>query len=126
MKKAKGFGDSNSPKKSKLSKEDMQALVDGMNRGDKDSFLKWINFERSLFNEGSEEPDSIMIHERDYVPMDCFICGKHMPSIHDSHNPEPITPHCTAKKALEENLPYRCCSQCDHNIVLPERFRRFK
>ena len=62
-----------------------------------------------------------MIHSKDYIPMNCCICGKHMPSIHDTHNPAPITPKCYAKEAQENNLPHRCCSFCDQYFVLPAR-----
>ena len=62
-----------------------------------------------------------MISEKDYVPMECCLCGAHMPSIHNTHNPYPFTPNTTAKMALEENLPHRCCSKCANEKVLPAR-----
>ena len=63
-----------------------------------------------------------MIHENDYVPMNCVICGTEMKSIHDTHNPQPITDKCFAKEALEEDRKDRCCNNCNKTVVLPARF----
>tara|TARA_B100001057_G_C22121366_1_gene670901 strand:- start:14 stop:499 length:486 start_codon:yes stop_codon:yes gene_type:complete len=72
-------------------------------------------------DEYSQKEGSKMIHSKDYIPMNCFICHKNMPTIHDTHNPAPITPKCYAKEAQENNLPHRCCSFCDQYFVIPAR-----
>ena len=72
-------------------------------------------------DEYSQKEGSTMIHSKDYIPMNCCICGKNMPTIHDTHNPVPLTPKCYAKEAQENNLPHRCCSTCDRYFVLPAR-----
>ena len=58
----------------------------------------------------------------DYVSMNCVICGTEMKSIHDTHNPQPITDKCYAKEALEEGRKDRCCTYCDKTVVIPARF----
>ena len=62
-----------------------------------------------------------MIHEKDYVSMDCCLCGAEMETVHDTNNPEPITERCYAKEALETGNPDRCCNKCDKTKVLPAR-----
>ena len=78
--------------------------------------IRTTNYYRNLWNKYSYLEGSTGIHERDYVPMDCYICGAHMPSIHDTHNADPIAPGTTAKEALDNNLPYRCCSECNRKV----------
>ena len=58
-----------------------------------------------------------MIHEDDYVPMDCVLCGKTMETIHDTHNPSPLKPHCYAKDTHETGNPNRCCSECQSDVM---------
>ena len=116
--KKKGFGEENSnyemvkltPKM--FNKWQQQALM-----GDLDAQIKVTNFFRNEWNRNSYNPLSTMIHERDYEPMNCCLCGEHMPSIHDTHNPEPFTPKCWAKDALDNNLPHRCCSKCNVKVT---------
>jgi hypothetical protein len=62
-----------------------------------------------------------MIHEKDYVPMDCVLCGTQMKTIHDTASPHPITEECYAKEAHETGNPNRCCQKCDKTYVLPAR-----
>ena len=99
-KRPKGFGSSpyynHTPEDIPYSKA-MKWLKKGL-KGDISSQFKYTNYCRNLWNECSELENPTMIHERDYVPMDCCLCGKHMPSIHDTHNPAPITPETTAKQ----------------------------
>jgi hypothetical protein len=90
--------------------------------GNVESQIKFTNFYRNAWNKLSYEPGSTMIHEKDYQPMKCCLCGKDMPSIHDTHNARPLAPSVTAKEALEQNLPHRCCSECCAERVVPERF----
>ena len=70
-----------------------------------------------LLNQYSMQFGSTMIHEKDYVPMNCCLCGQSMPSIHDTHNPYPLAPHCYAKEALENNNPNRCCIRCNDKVT---------
>ena len=65
-----------------------------------------------------------MIHEDDYVAMDCVLCGAEMKTIHDTHNPFPITEKCFAKEAHETGNKNRCCSKCNNEKVLPARLSR--
>ena len=53
--------------------------------------------------------------------MNCCLCGKEMVSIHETHNPSPFTPATTAKDAYENNLPHRCCGECNAKKVSPAR-----
>ena len=82
--------------------------------------MSWEMIKETL-NSYSQQPNSTMIHENDYLPMNCVICGSVMNSIHDTHNPQPITDKCYAKEALEEGKKDRCCSYCDMTVVLPTR-----
>jgi hypothetical protein len=59
-----------------------------------------------------------MIHEDDYVPMDCCLCGSKMESVHDTHNPFPLAPFCYAKESLEKGLPHRSCTDCEPNVLI--------
>ena len=62
-----------------------------------------------------------MIHEDDYVPMDCVLCGTEMKSIHDTHNPFPLTDECFANDTHETGNPNRCCSECNMEKVKSAR-----
>ena len=42
---------------------------------------------------------------------DCVICGVEMNSIHETHNPQPVT------NGSED----RCCSHCNQTVVIPTR-----
>ena len=125
---SKGFGESISQKKEepfrKVPRERLDRWLKKALAGSIRHKMKYTNYFRSMWNEGSSLPDSTMIHERDFVPMNCCICGAEMNSIHNTHNPYPITPFCTAKIAHDENLPHRCCTKCDHSVVIPERIKR--
>lgn len=124
----KGFGESISQKKEepfrKVPRERLDRWLKKALAGSVRHKMKYTNYFRSMWNEGSSLPDSTMIHERDFVPMNCCICGAEMNSIHDTHNPSPIAPQCTAKESLEKGLPHRCCTKCDHSVVIPERIKR--
>ena len=118
MKISKGFGGGNSsPKNSEVSQKTLNKWLRRALKGDIQAQMNYTNFWRSQYNKYSYQEGSTMIHEKDYIPMDCYLCGKHMPSIHDTHNPQPITPKCLAKEAQEKNLPYRCCEVCNNTIV---------
>ena len=127
---SKGFGESKSQKKEKpfrrVPKEKLEIWLKKGLAGSIRHQMKYTNYHRSLWNHISTMEDSGMIHEKDYVPMNCCICGAEMNSIHDTHNPSPIAPQCTAKESLEKGLPHRCCTKCDHSVVIPERVRRIE
>ena len=98
----------------------MRWAVEGVN-GNIESQIKYTNYWKNAWNKYSYEPGSTMIHEKDYQPMNCCLCGKEMVSIHDTHNPAPLTPRTYAKEALEQNLPHRCCSECNATRVFTAR-----
>jgi len=127
--KSKAFGDFFYKEKSEETYKDYKKLINksckGKCRKAKKKVTKLMNdpsntifqkalddFYKDIYNLSSTQEGSTMIHEKDYVPMDCCLCGAHMPTIHDTHNPEPLTPKCFAKDALLDNLPHRCCSEC--------------
>jgi len=93
-------------------------------KGNNASRIKFINYYKNAWNKYSYQPGSSMIHEKDYLPMNCCLCGKEMVSIHDTHNPFPLAPKTYAKEAQEQNLPHRCCSECNATHVNPARAAR--
>ena len=117
-KRPKGFGSSPyynmSPEE--VSQKTLDKWIKKALSGDIEYQIRTTNFFRNAWNKASYLEGSTMIHEKDYVPMDCYLCGAHMPSIHDTHNPQPLSPATTAKQALEGNLPYRCCSECNKEV----------
>ena len=90
-------------------------------QGNIESRIKYMNYYRNAWNKYSYQPGSTMIHEKDYQPMNCCLCGKEMVSIHETHNPSPLAPHTYAKEAQEQNLPHRCCGECNITKVTPAR-----
>ena len=62
-----------------------------------------------------------MLHENKYVPMNCVLCGNKMKTIHDTHNPYPITEKCYPKDTHKNGNPNRCCSACNSAKVIPAR-----
>ena len=98
----------------------MRWAVEGVN-GNIESQIKYTNYWKNAWNKYSYEPGSTMIHEKDYQPMNCCLCGKEMVSIHETHNPFPVASRLTAKEALEHKLPHRCCAECNVKKVLPAR-----
>ena len=122
MKISKGFGGAKpSPKISEVSKKTLDKWFIRAMNGDIQAQINYTNYWRCVWNKASYLEDSTFINEKDYVPMNCCLCGKHMPSIHNTHNPAPIAPKCYAKEAKEKNLPHRCCDECDKTIVIPKR-----
>ena len=93
-------------------------------KGNVESRIKYNNYWKNIWNKISYESGSTMIHEKDYKPMNCCLCGKEMVSIHETHNPAPLAPHTCAKEAQEQNLPHRCCSECNATRVNPARAQR--
>ena len=93
-------------------------------KGNVESRIKYNNYWKNVWNKYSCEPGSTMIHEKDYKPMNCCLCGKEMVSIHETHNPAPLAPHTYAKEAQEQNLPHRCCGECNATRVNPARAER--
>ena len=71
-----------------------------------------IKFERKIYNKAPS-----MIHEKKYVPMNCVMCDVKMKSIHDTHNPYPITELCYSKEAHLTDNPNRCCSECNEIVT---------
>ena len=63
-----------------------------------------------------------MIHEKKYVPMNCVMCDVKMKSIHDTHNPYPITELCYSVEAHKTDNPNRCCTECN-DIVTDARMK---
>ena len=127
---SKGFGESKSQKKEKpfrrVPKEKLETWLQKGLAGSIRHQMKYTNYHRSLWNHISTMEDSGMIHEKDYVPMKCCICGAEMNSIHDTHNAYPLAPKCLAIDVFEKNLPHRCCTKCDHSVVSPERQKRLE
>tara|TARA_X000001036_G_scaffold280251_1_gene260300 strand:- start:1179 stop:1649 length:471 start_codon:yes stop_codon:yes gene_type:complete len=85
------------------------------------NYIKWVEKEYDSY---AEKEGSTFIHSKDYVPMKCCLCGAHMETIHDTHNPQPLTPKCYAKEALLDNLPHRCCTKCNNTKVNNARFSK--
>ena len=120
----KGFGEKpkkNPAKNIEIAVDQMQTWTMKARNGDVSARLKAKNAQANFWNEYSQIEGSTAIHERDYKPMKCCLCGADMPSIHDTHNPAPLTRITYAKEALEKNLPYRCCAKCDREKVIPAR-----
>jgi len=116
----KGFG--KEPDRSPLpSNKTLEKWCEQANEGDVSAQMKIGNWWNTLTNSFADMESSTFIKESAYEPIDCCLCGAHMPSINDTHNPFPLTQNCTAKMALEENLPHRCCSKCASEKVLPAR-----
>jgi len=107
---------SNDPSQKQL----MRWFKEGIN-GNIESRIKYTNYFKNEWNKYSYYPGSTMIHEKDYETMNCCLCGKEMVSIHETHNPSPFTPDTTAKDAYENNLPHRCCGECNAKKVCPAR-----
>lgn len=64
-----------------------------------------------------------MIHEKDFVAIDCVLCNATMKSVHDTHDARPLAPSQTAKQAFEQKKNIgRCCSVCNAKHVLPARY----
>ncbi len=62
-----------------------------------------------------------MVHEDDYVPMFCVLCGEVMNSVHDTNNPGPLMDDCTAQHAQETDEKNRCCTVCNDTKVFSAR-----
>ena len=126
MKKPKGFGNAKPlPNSSEVSEKTVKKWLKLALKGDLQAQMNYTNYNRALYNKYSYMEGSTMIHERDYIPMNCCLCDKHMPSIHDTHNPQPLTPKCFAKEAQEKQkqglLAYRCCQDCNNSVVADRR-----
>ena len=102
----------------KKARKKLNALLES---GDRCAHIATAEYMNDALNEYSHQEGSTMIHEKDYVPMNCCLCGAYMETIHDTHSPDPIAPRTTAKQAKERNLPHRCCGKCNQTRVLPER-----
>ena len=132
----KGFGKAPKPKPElpSLTDEQLKTIIDQSMRGDetaqfyfqklgkvksmREQIHKCISeVQREALNTYSQQEGSTMIKESDYVPMNCCLCGARMETIHDTHNPAPLAPHCYAKEALLDSLPHRCCSKCDAKVI---------
>ena len=120
----KGFGPESNDAPTSISSRTLQKWYAKALDGDIEHQLKVTNYMRSLWNKSSYQYGSSMIHEKDYEPMTCCLCGKEMTSIHDTHNPYPLTKKCTAKQALQFNLPDRCCTECVNKHVRPARLSK--
>ena len=104
--------------------QDAQHKVNALLRkGDREVMDVFNEWSFDCWDEYSEMEGSTFIHSKDYEPMNCVICGAHMPTIHHTHNPHPYTSACIAKDALLNHREDRCCSKCDKEIVLPLRMK---
>ena len=69
----KGFGESNTPKKKdsfrRVHQSTLNKWMKKASKGNVKYQMKYTNYFRSAWNHASQEPDSTMIHERDYEPM---------------------------------------------------------
>ena len=80
--------------------------------------------EKREFNESQKKiPDALnscptMIHENDFIPHDCCLCDARIETLHDSHNPFPLTDIASALSENGKENPKRCCSTCDSKIGL--------
>lgn len=64
-----------------------------------------------------------MIHEKNFVVINCVLCNATMKSVHDTHDARPLAPSQTAKQALEQKKNIgRCCSACNSSRVVPARY----
>jgi hypothetical protein len=62
------------------------------------------------------------LHEDDFIPHDCYLCGEKIETIYDSNNPFPLIDYnATAKDENGKDEPKRCCTKCENSIVLPAR-----
>ena len=63
-----------------------------------------------------------MVHEKDFVAIDCVLCNATMKSVHDTHDARPLAPSQSAKNAFvqKKNIG-RCCSECNDELVIPAR-----
>ena len=71
-----------------------------------------IKFERKIYNKCPS-----MINEKKYVPTNCVMCDVKMKSIHDTHNPYPITELCYSLEAHKTDNPNRCCTECNEIVT---------
>lgn len=62
-----------------------------------------------------------MIHESEFKPFDCILCGERVNSVHDSHNAFPLEKPTLQKVENDKGRPRRCCSKCDQEKVMPAR-----
>ena len=130
----KGFGKAPEPTEPSITDEQLKTIIDRAMKGDETAmfFFKkiqtmkhmdkqfqkcMVESQRETLNLYSQQEGSTMIHEDDYVPMNCCLCGARMETIHDTHNPSPLAPKCYAKEALMDFLPHRCCSKCDRKVL---------
>ena len=66
-----------------------------------------------------------MIHEKDFVAIDCVLCDATMKSVHETHDARPLAPSQTAQQAFEQKKNIgRCCSACNSSHVVPARLAR--
>ncbi len=64
-----------------------------------------------------------MIHENDYIVIDCVLCGARMKSVHNTHDASPLAPSQTAKSANSKGNIGRSCGNCNATRVIPARMR---
>jgi hypothetical protein len=59
--------------------------------------------------------------EEKYEPMECVLCGDTMKTVHDTHNPYPLTESTTGMTRNGKQEKVRCCTKCNHEKVIPAR-----
>ncbi len=70
--------------------------------------------------------NTTFLHESKYKPIPCVLCGTVMPTIHDTHNPHPLTKSTTGLAADGGQETVRCCSTCQSEQVLPARLKMMR
>ena len=109
-----------------ITASDIKKWLDNLMYEDcEESQNKILKYYQNKFNKFSYNLSN-WIHENEYQPMNCCLCGKEMTSIHDTNNPFPLTPKCLAVNALEDSLPHRCCNDCCIKKVAPARLEIIK
>ena len=61
------------------------------------------------------------IHENEFKPFDCILCGERVNSVHDSHNAFPLEKPTLQKVENDKGRPRRCCGKCNLEKVIPAR-----
>lgn len=63
------------------------------------------------------------LHEDKFKPMACVLCGETMNSIHETHNPHPLTKSTVGVTADGKQETIRCCADCNATRVFPARLQ---
>ena len=58
-----------------------------------------------------------MIHEKNYMRINCILCSTPMKTVHDTHCAFPLAKLQSAKEAQETEHTSRCCSKCNTDVM---------